>query len=200
MSSEKFSIEIDSAFIEKFFELGEIKVPENVELNDLNKALDRIKSKLDIAASLKELKPNSTGITGNNIIAETKENALPKGPKSVLVVDDLGIVTVQMETLFRKLGFKVTTSREFNDAIKKFKTQDFGYAVLDLFIPTEREGFILIDEIKKLSLFCKLDTKIIVMSASNKKEHIEKCINKGANLFIEKSQGWQEKIIDFCIK
>jgi len=185
--SEENQIQVNSKFIEKLFSLAGEQVPENVELKDLEAVLGKIRDKLNTPAPVAAASPETAEEAG----VDTSRL------KTVLVVDDLGIVTMQLAALLKKFNFEVTTSRELYDAIKKYKTQDFGYAVVDLFIPTEREGFILIDEIKKLSLLCRLDTKIIVMSASNKKEHKDKCKSKGAHIFIEKTQGWQEKIIDF---
>ena len=201
--SDKFSIEVNTEFVENFFKLADLQLPENIELKDLNNVLDKIKNKLDTAASLKNLSGNQPKVSFNTA-SIPNENAVPvqianeSNLRTVLIVDDLGIVTIQLASLFKKLGFTVQTSRELFDAIKQYKTQDFRYAVIDLFIPTEREGFILLDEIKKLSLLCKLNTKIIVMSASNKQEHKEKCMHKGADLFVEKSAGWQSKITEFC--
>lgn len=191
--SEKFNVEVDSDFLKNFFELGEMPVPEEVDLEKMNKVVDKIKSKLQTITSMVNVKidkePGETSSSKNGVDA-------PKNPMNVLVVDDLGIVTVQLESILKRLGYNVTVSKELFDAIDKYKAQDFGYAVIDLFIPTEREGFILIDEIKKMSLFCKLNTKIVVMTASNKKEHKEKCLNRGANHYIEKMAGWQDKIIE----
>ena len=141
---------------------------------------------------------SSEELSEDNILSKVENNSTR--PKSVLIVDDLGIITVQLEMLFKKIGFEVTVSKELFDALEKYKTRDFGYAVVDFFIPTEREGIILIDEIKKLSLLCKINTKIIVMSASDKKEHKDKCINRGADHFIEKAQGWQKEIIEICLE
>lgn len=193
--SEKISIELDSEFVQNFFALADFPVPEKVESENFSEGLEKIKNKLATTAALTTKRSDSSEI----ISIDDGEIRSAEG-KTALIVDDLGIVTVQLKSLFKKLGFEVTVSRELFDAIKKYKTQDFDYAVVDLFIPTEREGFILIDEIKKLSLLCKLNTKIIVMSASSKPEHHQKSINKGANIFVEKIQGWQDKIVDFCLK
>lgn len=195
--SEKISIEVDSDFLKKFFKLGDMQAPAEVELDDMNKVIDKVLKKLETLASLQNHVPGSSQAAP----AQNSSAAVdaPKNPKNVLVVDDLGIVTVQMESVLKKLGFDVTVSRELFDAIDKYKSQDFGYAIIDLFIPTEREGFILIDEIKKMSLLCKLNTKIVVMTASNKKEHKDKCMNRGASYYIEKMPGWQEKIAEICL-
>ncbi len=189
------SIEVDYEFITNLYNIADVQVPENIEPGSLQSVLEKIKSKINVANSLQ--KAGSISANPAEMTAESQEADDSSRPKTVLVVDDLGIVTMQLAALFKKLGFEVTTSRELFDAIKKYKTEDFGYAVVDLFIPTEREGFILIDEIKKLSLLCRLDTKIVVMSASNKKEHKDKCKSKGAHIFIEKTSGWQNKIVDY---
>ncbi len=196
--SENFSIEVDNDFLDNFFKLGDSKVPENVTIEDMKKILTKITTKLDTISFATQggaPKPVESQTDGET---QTISLNAPKNPNNVLVVDDLGIVTVQMESLLKKMGFEVTVSRELFDAIEKYKSQDFGYAIVDLFIPTEREGFILIDEIKKMSLLCKLNTKIVVMTASNKKEHREKCMSRGADFYIEKIPGWQKKIARIC--
>jgi two-component system, chemotaxis family, chemotaxis protein CheY len=204
MSDETFSLEVDKKFIQNFFGLANMPAPENVELEDLNEVIKKVKGKLDqsILSQSNLAMPNlgnESGKTeGNEFLkdVDTKDNV--QRPRSILIVDDLGIITYQMELLFKKLGFDVTVSKELYDAINKYKTRDFGYVLLDLFIPTEREGFILLDEIKKLALFCKLNTKILIMSASSKSEYKDKCISRGADRYIEKTTGWQKKIIDIC--
>lgn len=196
MTAEKFSIELDSKFIEKLFGLADMPPPENVKLEDLHDVVAKIKSKLsNIALS-------SAGLN-NKVVSGTMPagvgDDLSSRPKTVLIVDDLGIITYQLDILFKKMGFEVAISQEINDAIDKYKKQDFGYAIIDLFIPTEREGFILLDELKKLALLCKLNTKIIVMTASSKQEYQDKCLNRGADHYIEKSPGWQKRIMDACL-
>lgn len=192
MSNEKFSIEVDSVFIENLFGLADMQKPKDADLDDLKEAVSKIKGKLSslalssISTSIKPLNEDSDGDNGANKL------------KTVLIVDDLGIITYQLELLLKKVGFEVVISNEIYDAIDKFKKQDFGYAIIDLFIPTEREGFILLDEIKKLSLLCKLNTKIVVITASSKHEYKIKCINRGADFYIEKISGWQNKILEAC--
>ena len=70
---------------------------------------------------------------------------------------------------------------------------------MDLFVSTEREGFILLDEVKKIINRDGLNTKVIVITASGKAEHKLKCLNKGADKFISKEQGWQEEILNICL-
>lgn len=201
MAGENFSIEVDSRFVDNFFGLADMPSPKEISLERLNEAVKIIRTKLDKAI----LSQSSIGLS--SIDAGDPTDFLRGGevesgkirPRSVLIVDDLGIITFQLETLFKKLGFDTTVSKELYDAIDQYKKKDFGYVVLDLFIPTEREGFILLDEIKKLALFCKLNTKIIMMSASSKGEYKDKCLSRGADDYIEKSAGWQKQILDSCL-
>jgi CheY-like chemotaxis protein len=201
MAGENFSIAVSSSFIENFYGLADMMPPKEIELSSLNNAVKIIRQKIDNAI----LSQNSLGMPALDNMAESeflqggeiKDTVIR--PKSILVVDDLGIITYQLDILFKKLGFDVTISKELYNAIDQYKKKDFGYVVLDLFIPTEREGFILLDEIKKLALFCKLNTKIIMMSASSKPEYKEKCLSRGADCYIEKTTGWQKSIIDACL-
>ena len=200
MTGEQFPIEVNTSFLENFFGLADMLPPKEVSLEDLNNAIKTIRQKIDnsilaqssLGMPALEAGPESDFLKGGEI----KDTVIR--PKSILVVDDLGIITYQLDILFKKLGFEVTVSKELYDAINQYKKKDFGYVILDLFIPTEREGFILLDEIKKLALFCKLNTKIIMMSASSKVEYKEKCISRGADCYIEKTTGWQKSLIDAC--
>jgi CheY-like chemotaxis protein len=118
--------------------------------------------------------------------------------KRVLVVDDIGVVTYQLKVLFEKNGFDADTSRDIYTAIEMFKKDTYDYVITDLFVSTEREGFLLLDKIKKLIISKGLNTKIVVMTASNKGEYKIKCVNKGANAFIEKDGAWQEELLKIC--
>lgn len=200
MSEEiKMNIEVDRDELSRLFELAGLPLPDNVSSESIKNLTNTLKDKISLPV------PQSP-TTAPQSSAGAEEDLLKGGEReegkirqnTVLIVDDLGIITYQLEMLFKKLGFEVTISQEINDAIDKFKKQDFGYAIIDLFIPTEREGFILLDEIKKLTLLCKLNTKIIVMTASSKQEYKEKSLNRGANAYVEKTPGWQKQIIEEC--
>jgi len=206
--SENFSIEVNKSFIDNFFGLADMMPPGEITVEELNGAVKKIKQKLDNAILAQNAMGGSAAMASSgNMDALNPDDYMRGGelqdtvvrPKSILIVDDLGIITYQLDILFKKLGFDVTTSKELYDAIDQYKKKDFGYVVLDLFIPTEREGFILLDEIKKLALFCKLNTKIIMMSASAKPEYKDKCISRGADSYIEKATGWQKAIVDACL-
>lgn len=207
MSGEKISIEVDSSFIQNFFGLADMMPPENITTEELNNVIKAIKQKTDnLLLAQSSLSPvaGTQAVTTDDAGAkeflkggEIAERVIR--PKSVLIVDDLGIITFQLEILFKKIGFETVISKELYDAIDKYKKKDFGYVILDLFIPTEREGLLLVDEIKKLALFCKLNTKIIMMSASAKAEFKDKCLSRGADCYIEKTSGWQKNIIEACL-
>ena len=186
MATEKHKLEVDSNFVRTFFKLADMVPPDEFGAKELNDALSKIKQKIITSGDL------------NILDNEQGEDLCETLSKNVLIVDDLGIITYQLDTIFQKMGFTSSISHEIYDAIDKFKKQDFGYAVIDLFIPTEREGFILLDELKKLSLLCRLNTKIIVMTASSKSDYKSKCLNRGADFYIEKVVGWQKKIMEIC--
>ena len=120
--------------------------------------------------------------------------------KRILIVDDLGVITFQLEMMFLKNNYEVTVSQEIYDAITKYKTGTFDLVIIDLFIPTEREGFLLLDELRKMAQIRKQNTQIGVITASAKKEHKIACHQKGVSFYMEKSNNWQKELLDICSK
>lgn len=202
---DKVSIELDEPFLKKFFGLTEKIIPDGQEITlaMMRKQLDEIEHLLSEskAAASQAAKggytpptkpsPSSHSSFDDDASGEDEFN-LPK--KNILVIDDLGVITYQLSVLFKQINYEVTTSKEIYDAIEKFKKQPFDLVVMDLFIPTEREGFILLEELKKIATTKQKPTKIGVMSASAKKEHKQMCKMKGAEFYIEKIDDWQKEL------
>ena len=65
---------------------------------------------------------------------------------------------------------------------------------MDLFIPTEREGFILLTELKKMARAYDIKTVIGVITASPRKEIEQQCRLRGADFFLEKNNDWQSQL------
>lgn len=222
MSEDKINIELNKEILRDMFAIAGLTMPEFVTDKEFKSALALLKCKLGDSASAPPIQP---AVQSGEVVYKTAEEATdfvnpdPKfvstskhlqqtneatqvvsRPRSVLIVDDLGIIIYQLNLLFKRLKFDVVVSQDINDAIEKFKAKDFGYAILDLYIPTDREGFYLLDEIKKISLLCKLNTKIIVMSATSREAFKVKAVQHGADRFIEKAQGWQKQIVEACLE
>jgi len=201
---DRLNIELDEAFLKKFFGITERVIPEGQEITlaMLRNQLDEISTALaDVKLALKEKgaapppppkQPTPAAATfSDNAPGEDIFN-LPK--KDILIIDDLGVITYQLSVLFKQYNYEVITSKEIYDAIEKFKKQNFDLVIMDLFIPTEREGFILLEELKKISLGKQKPTKIGVMSASSKKEHKQMWKMKGAEFYVEKIDDWQKEL------
>ena len=89
---------------------------------------------------------------------------------------------------------EVDCSQEIYDAVNKFKNRDYKYVIMDLFIPTEREGFILLTELKKMASAKEGQTIIGVITASPRKEIAQQCSARGADFFLEKNNDWQNQL------
>ena len=198
-------VEIDKETLKKLFSLAGMEAPEEIDDANVNEIANKLQQEIAELKTAQAMQASQANVPAPpQINAEAMMNEYLKGgesqrrPRTVLIIDDLGVIVYQLELLFKKMGFEVTTSNRVNDCIMKFKKKDFGYVVMDLFVPTEKEGFLLLDELKKLVLLCKLDTKIIVMTASSKTDYKINCKNRGADYFIEKTQGWQNELINYC--
>lgn len=197
------TIEVDAEFLESLYGLvGKIPPGEkgiNVDLLkdlilDIKRKMDRIKTEaIESVTAPRTKKSDNIQLAGDSDFDETNE-------KCVLIVDDLGVITYQLGVMFRNLGYDVTIAKEIYDAITKYKKKMFKLVIMDLFIPTDREGFLLLDELVKLSKMNENQTVIGVMTASSKKEHRQLCMKKGADFYIEKVEDWQRELIDYCEK
>lgn len=193
--ADKVNVELDDFFLKKFFSLTDKTPPEgDINLAVLQKQLDESERLLN---SLKKLAPSAPKPvqSESDMLEDTfGENSFNLPQKSILIIDDLGVITYQLSVLFKQNAFDVTTSKEIYDAIDKFKKQSFELVIMDLFIPTEREGFLLLEELKKIAITRSKPTRIGVMSASPKKEHKQLCKVKGAEFYIEKVDEWQKDL------
>lgn len=201
--SKKRTIEVDDEFLEQLYGLVG-KIPPgakgiNVDLLkdlilDIKRKMDRIKTETIEEMNAPKSRSKSSSITSEEEFTD-EEN-----PKSVLIVDDLGVITYQLGVMFRNLGYDVTIAKEIYDAITKYKKRAYKLVIMDLFIPTDREGFILLDELVKLAKINDSNTIVGVMTASSKKEHRQLCMKKGADFYIEKVEDWQNELIEYCEK
>ena len=183
------NVELDDEFLNLFYNITNSQPPKNVELIDLKKQL------ISIVDTLKELnknakKPITSRALSNSMEEQDAESAAP----AILVVDDLGVITYQLKVLLSRFEYDVDCSQEIYDAVNKFKKRKYEYVVMDLFIPTEREGFILLTELKKLAASYGKKTVIGVITASPRKEIEQQCRARGADFFLEKNSDWQNSL------
>ena len=189
------NIDLDDEFLELFYNITNSKPPKDLQLLDLKNQL------INIVDTLKELNANAKKPIYSRAI-----NPLPppeeedkKGP-AILVVDDLGVITYQLRVLLSQFDYDVDCSQEIYDAVSKYKKRKYAYIVMDLFIPTEREGFILLTELKKMAASAGANTIIGVITASPRRETEAQCKARGADFFLEKNSDWQNALVGIMKK
>jgi len=190
------NIDLDDEFLKLFFSITNKKVPGELNLRNMKSQL------IDIVDVLKNLnenskKPYKSDALGNNTPSEEEMSSggEDSGP-AILVIDDLGVITYQLKVLLSRFEMDVDCSQEIYDAVNKFKKRKYQYVVMDLFIPTEREGFILLTELKKLAQASNIKTVIGVITASPRKEIEQQCRLRGADFFLEKNNEWQALLLE----
>lgn len=197
---KKRTIEVDDDFLEQLYGLVG-KIPpgaKNINVDLLKDLILDIKRKMDQIKT--ETIESMTSPKRASSVTDYIDDENDENKKSVLIVDDLGVITYQLGVMFRNMGYEPVIAKEIYDAITKFKKQKFQLVIMDLFIPTDREGFILLDELVKLSKMEEKNTVIGVMTASSKREHRQLCMKKGADFYIEKIEDWQNSLIEYCEK
>ena len=190
------NIELDDEFLKLFFSITNKKIPETVNLHNMKQQLIDV---VDIIKKLNETskKPIKSDALGNNTPdEETKDDSGDDLSPAILVIDDLGVITYQLKVILSRFKMDVDCSQEIYDAVNKFKKRKYSYVVMDLFIPTEREGFILLTELKKLAQANNVETIIGVITASPRKEIEQQCRLRGADFFLEKNNEWQSALLE----
>lgn len=182
------NIDLDEEFIELFYNITNTKIPEKVDLISLKSQL------IDIVDMLRELNKNAKKPIISKALGNIEPEEDTSGP-AILVVDDLGVITYQLKVLLSQFEIDIDCSQEIYDAVNKFKKRNYSYVVMDLFIPTEREGFILLTELKKMAAATNTKTIIGVITASPRKEIEQQCKARGADFFLEKNNDWQNQLI-----
>lgn len=197
---QKRTIEIDDDFLDQLYGLVG-KIPpgsKNINVDLLKDLILDIKRKMDQIKT--ETIESMSSPKRGSAVTDSIEDENPENLKSVLIVDDLGVITYQLGVMFRNMGYEPVIAKEIYDAITKYKKQKFQLVIMDLFIPTDREGFILLDELVKLAKMNESSTVIGVMTASSKREHRQLCMKKGADFYIEKVEDWQNSLLEYCEK
>ena len=180
-------VDLDNEFLELFYNITNSKVPDEPTIIDLKKQL------INVVDTLKELNNNAKKPVFSKALGNAEEVEEATGP-AILVVDDLGVITYQLKVLLSQFNLDIDCSQEIYDAVSKFKKRKYSYVVMDLFIPTEREGFILLTELKKLANIHGSKTVVGVITASPRKEIEQQCKARGADFFLEKNNDWQSQL------
>ena len=174
MSEQEKKIEVNPEILKEIFKIAKINPPKDITDEALLEAIFKIRQPEE------EISENIFNPTSNNI----------------LVIDDIGVVTYQLKILLKNLGYNVQVAKDIFSGINAFVKANYAFVVMDLFVSTEQEGLTLLHETKKIITKNNLNTKIIIITADNKTENRVKCLNGGADIFLKKDAGWQDKLIE----
>lgn len=185
------NIDLDEDFLKRFFDLTGDKIPETITIVSLKKQI------LNIKERFRTILADTDGSSSKNNDEEQEKQTISIGRgNNVLLVDNLGVVTYQVQMIMSKLGFQITTTKDVYGALSLFEDKDFDFVIMDLLIPTEREGFILLSELQRIAKKKEANLIIGVMSVTGKKELKAESLEKGADFYIEKSHNWQQRLTD----
>ncbi len=178
---ENSKVEIDKSLLKELYKMANMEMPEDISDDSLMNVVKKIKN-------------HDTTSEGNK--EQSSEGQSTNSSRNILVIDDIGVVTYQIRVTLENLGYNVQVAKDIFNGLNAFIHSSFKYVVMDLFVSTEQEGYTLLNETKKIITQNNLDTKIIIITASNKAENKVRCLNGGADYFLKKDAGWQDKLIE----
>lgn len=194
MGNTPQKVEVNYYLFKELFKIAGVKCsfpPTDIELNQLILTIQEKYSILD-------KKDNEDIVKAHHLLSL---DPIPKNLKpvdkerTILVVDDLVMVTYQLSILLSKIGYKVALARSAPEAISYFKSSPYKYVLMDLHLPEKEDGLFLLHSIKNKIYLEDLNTKIIVMSGMADASSVEYCLNNGATSFIEKNEDWKKAIV-----
>ena len=128
----------------------------------------------------------STGMLYKTSFGRLESNLPLRDIKHYLVVEDDPVNQLIAKKILEKLGGKVTTARNGEDAIKKFGKQKFDLILMDCQMPII-DGYEATQEIRKIELESKLTrTPIIAFTAHAMSYDRDKCLEAGMDEYISK--------------
>lgn len=185
------NMDLDEDFLKRFYDLTGDKVPDTITIVSLKKQV------LNIRERFRQILANSDGSNAQAIDDSVDDHQISIGKSNnVLLVDNLGVITYQVQMIMSRFGFQITTTKDVYGALSLFEDKDFDFVLMDLLIPTEREGFILLKELQRLAKRKGVNPVIGVMSVAGKKELKGESLEKGADFYLEKSHNWQQRLKD----
>ena len=182
---DESKIEVNKEVLQEIFKAANMQMPDNVSDEALKSALGKIKSQ-----------ETGSKAQTSDLSMQNTHNSDSNATKNILVIDDIGVVTYQLKIMLRNLGYNVQIAKDIFSGINTFIRSNYAFVIMDLFVSTEQEGYTLLNETKKIITKNNLSTKIIVITASNKAENKIKCLNGGADVFLKKDTGWQDKLVE----
>lgn len=118
-----------------------------------------------------------------------EEPQAARGARRVLAVDDDPILLALMGETFLALGYEVSLCESAAEAIVVLDREELELAVIDLHMP-QVDGFALLHHIRQHPRWANLP--VIVATASNAKESIERAYQLGASSFVTKPINWTQ--------
>lgn len=101
--------------------------------------------------------------------------------KKILLVEDIYFNQVLIESMLVEWGYEVQLASDGAEALELIKSNDFSLIILDLMMPV-MDGFMFLEEKNKLGIHAP----VVVLSARNDMESIERALKLGALDFITK--------------
>lgn len=118
--------------------------------------------------------------------------------KNILLVGQLGMILHQIKHLLTPLCAEISLARSLETAVVAYQQEQPTLVIIDLLMPTPREGVALLQAIRQLARQATLpaEPEIIILGSSTKDIELTKTLQtQGANHILDRQDGWQQAVL-----
>jgi len=118
--------------------------------------------------------------------------------ESALVIGPLGMVLHQVKHLLSPNCTNVTLAKNMEEAFVSYQQTHPSFIVIDILMPTSREGLGLIQAIRQLAQKANQPApQIVVLCTVNQEENLkDNCHSQSIKHVLDRQDGWQQNILD----
>jgi CheY-like chemotaxis protein len=118
--------------------------------------------------------------------------------QSALIIGPLGLILHQVKHLLTPHCPQIAMAKNMEEALIGYQQNQPSLIVLDVLMPTSREGLGLIQAIRQLAQKSNQPPpQVIILSTLNQEDQLlENCQKQGLKHVLDRQDGWQQNILD----
>jgi len=115
---------------------------------------------------------------------------------TIMIAGTLGVINFQLKFLLRDISPNIRIVNSVNQALKEFENKEYRLMIVDLCLPSEHDGYFLLQTCQNKAAQEHLDCKFIILTAHDYTPQKDVTFLVKNAKFIPRQEGWQVKLVE----